>query len=42
MDAGTGAGDRALVLAAGLLLLIGGWSVLAGTPKRRLARYIRP
>jgi len=40
--AGTGAGDRALVLAAGLLLLIGGWSVLAGTPKRRLARYIRP
>jgi hypothetical protein len=34
----TGAGDRALVAAAGLLLLVGGWSVLIGTPKRRLAK----
>jgi uncharacterized protein YcnI len=34
----TGAGDRTLVLAAGLLLLVGGWSVLTGTPKRRTAR----
>jgi hypothetical protein len=31
----TGAGDRTLVLAAGLLLLVGGWSVVTGTPKRR-------
>ena len=34
----TGAGDRSLVVAAGLLLLAGGWSVLIGTPKRRTAR----
>jgi len=34
----TGAGDRALVVAAGLLLLVGGWSVLIAAPRRRLAR----
>jgi hypothetical protein len=34
----TGAGDRALVLAAGLLLLVGGWSVVTGAPRRRTAR----
>ena len=34
----TGAGDRALALAGGLLLILGGWSVLAGTPRRRLVR----
>ena len=35
----TGAGDRTLVLAAGLLLVAGGWSVVTGAPKRRrLAR----
>ena len=34
----TGAGDRALVVAAGLLLLAGGWSVVIGTPRRRPAR----
>jgi uncharacterized protein YcnI len=34
----TGAGDRSLVVAAGLLLLAGGWSVLIGTPKRQLAK----
>jgi hypothetical protein len=34
----TGAGDHTLVVAAGLLLLVGGWSVLIGTPKRRLAK----
>lgn len=34
----TGAAERALVLAGGLLLLVGGWSVLAGAPRRRPAR----
>jgi len=34
----TGAGDQALILAAGLLLLVGGWSVFIGTPKRRPVR----
>lgn len=29
----TGAGDRTLALTAGLFLLIGGWSLLAATPK---------
>jgi uncharacterized protein YcnI len=31
----TGAADRSLVLAAGLLLFVGGWSVVTGTPRRR-------
>jgi len=34
----TGAGDNRLVLAAGILLLVGGWSVVTGAPKRRRAR----
>jgi uncharacterized protein YcnI len=34
----TGAGDRSLVLVAGLLLLVGGWSVVTGAPKRRPGR----
>jgi hypothetical protein len=34
----TGAGDRALVLTAGLLLLAGGWSVLTGASRREPAR----
>jgi hypothetical protein len=34
----TGAGDHGLVLAAGILLLVGGWSVVTGAPKRRRAR----
>lgn len=31
----TGAGDSALALAAGLLLLVGGWSIAAGAGRRR-------
>ena len=31
----TGAGDRSLAVAAGLLLLAGGWSVVAGAGRRR-------
>ena len=34
----TGAGDRSLVVVAGLLLLVGGWSVLTGTPRTRSSR----
>ena len=36
----TGAGDRTLVLAAGVLLLVGGWSVVAGSPRRRVRSTI--
>lgn len=36
----TGAGDRALATAAGLLLALGGWSVLVGArPRRSLTRH---
>jgi len=31
----TGAGDRSLAVAAGLLFLVGGWSVVAGAGRRR-------
>ena len=34
----TGAADRTLALAGGLLLLLGGWSVLAGAPRRKPIR----
>lgn len=37
----TGAGDRTLVLAAGVLLLVGGWSVVSGTPRRKRCRLAR-
>jgi uncharacterized protein YcnI len=31
----TGAGDRSMALAAGLLLLVGGWSITAGASRRK-------
>jgi hypothetical protein len=34
----TGAPERTLALAGGLLLLLGGWSVLAGAPRRKPVR----
>ena len=34
----TGTADRTLALAGGLLLLLGGWSVLAGAPRRKPIR----